>query len=81
MSVINISCYKFVTLEDREALKSGLTARCLDLGLKGTILLAPEIPYEVLVQVMDTVRVYEIPGGAWARAELFPNIAVGDAPT
>ena len=46
-----------------------------------TVLLAPEIPYDVLVQVMDTVRVYEIPGGGWARAELFPNIAVGDAPT
>ena len=45
-----------------------------------TILLEPEIPYDVLVQVMDTVRVYELPGSAWARAELFPNIAVGDAP-
>ena len=45
-----------------------------------TILLAPEIPYEVLVEIMDTVRVHEVPGGNWARAELFPNIAVGDAP-
>ena len=42
MSVVNISCYKFVTLTDREALKADLTARCLALGLKGTILLAPE---------------------------------------
>lgn len=42
MSVVNISCYKFVTLDDREALKAGLAARCLALGLKGTILLAPE---------------------------------------
>ncbi|MHB1084645.1 MAG: sulfurtransferase [Thiobacillus sp.] len=42
MSVVNISCYKFVTLIDREALKADLTARCLALGLKGTILLAPE---------------------------------------
>lgn len=47
-----------------------------------TILLVPEIPYDLLVQVMDTVRVYEVPGSdGWARAELFPNIAVGDAPT
>jgi biopolymer transport protein ExbD len=46
-----------------------------------TILLAPEIPYEVLVHVMDTIRVYELPGGNWARAELFPDISVGDAPT
>jgi UPF0176 protein len=42
VSVVNISCYKFVTLTDREALKDELTARCLELGLKGTILLAPE---------------------------------------
>ena len=42
MSVVNISCYKFVTLNDREALKADLTARCLDASLKGTILLAPE---------------------------------------
>lgn len=42
VSVVNISCYKFVTLSDREALKADLTARCLELDLKGTILLAPE---------------------------------------
>ena len=42
MSVINISCYKFVTLTDREALRADLTARCQALGLLGTILLAPE---------------------------------------
>lgn len=47
-----------------------------------TILLDPAIPYDVLVQVMDTVRIYEVPGSSgWARVELFPNIAVGDAPT
>ena len=42
MPVVNISCYKFITLDDREALKADLGARCLELGLKGTILLAPE---------------------------------------
>lgn len=42
MPVVNISCYKFVSLTDREALQAGLAARCLDLNLKGTILLAPE---------------------------------------
>jgi len=42
VSVLNISCYKFVTLTDREALKADLAARCLERGLKGTILLAPE---------------------------------------
>ncbi len=42
MSVVNISCYKFVTLSDREALKADLATRCQALRLKGTILLAPE---------------------------------------
>ncbi|MFP5409080.1 MAG: sulfurtransferase [Gammaproteobacteria bacterium] len=42
MSVVNISCYKFVSLADREALKADLAARCEALGLLGTILLAPE---------------------------------------
>ena len=42
MSVINVSCYKFVTLDELHVLKQGLTTRCMALGLKGTILLAPE---------------------------------------
>jgi UPF0176 protein len=42
MHVVNISCYKFITLSDREALKEALTQRCQALDLKGTILLAPE---------------------------------------
>jgi len=42
VSVVNISCYKFIALSDREALRADLAARCLELGLKGTILLAPE---------------------------------------
>jgi len=42
MHVVNISCYKFITLSDREALKAALAQRCQALDLKGTILLAPE---------------------------------------
>jgi len=42
VNIITISCYKFITLNDRETLKTDLTARCLELNLKGTILLAPE---------------------------------------
>lgn len=42
MSVVNISCCKFVVLADREALRADLSARCLERALKGTILLAPE---------------------------------------
>lgn len=42
MSVINVSCYKFVWLEALHQLKHALTSRCMALELKGTILLAPE---------------------------------------
>ena len=42
MLVVNISCYKFVSLTDREGLRGDLLARCQALGLLGTILLAPE---------------------------------------
>jgi biopolymer transport protein ExbD len=46
-----------------------------------TILLEQEIEYNTLVQVMDTVRVYAVPGSKWDVAELFPDVSVGDAPT
>jgi biopolymer transport protein ExbD len=46
-----------------------------------TVLLGPDVPYDVLVQVMDTVRVYQLPVQPFSKAELFPDIAVGDAPT
>ena len=54
-----------------------------------TILLGPDISYDVLVQVMDTVRVRVLPGdpgktaspgGSVVRSELFPDVSVGDAP-
>ena len=46
-----------------------------------TILLEQDVQYDTLVQVMDTVRVFPVPGSQWALAELFPDISVGDAPT
>jgi biopolymer transport protein ExbD len=46
-----------------------------------SILLEPEIAYDTLVQVMDTVRVFPVPNSNWDMAELFPNVSVGDAPT
>jgi UPF0176 protein len=42
LPIINISCYKFITLNDRPALKTYLTDLCQQLDLKGTILLAEE---------------------------------------
>jgi biopolymer transport protein ExbD len=46
-----------------------------------TILLEQDVQYDTLVQVMDTVRVFAVPGSQWAVAELFPDVSVGDAPT
>ncbi|MCX7215899.1 MAG: sulfurtransferase [Burkholderiales bacterium] len=40
--IVNISAYKFVTLDDIDDLRPRFQQRCLDLELKGTILLAPE---------------------------------------
>jgi biopolymer transport protein ExbD len=46
-----------------------------------TLLLEPDIPYDVLVQVMDAVRVFPVADqGRMMQAELFPDIAIGDAP-
>ncbi|GAB2572041.1 sulfurtransferase [Dyella jejuensis] len=42
MSILNISAYRFVSLDDLPALRERLLARCHALALKGTILLAPE---------------------------------------
>jgi UPF0176 protein len=40
--IANIAAYKFVALDDRDALRDALRHRCDAAGLKGTILLAPE---------------------------------------
>lgn len=46
-----------------------------------TLLLEPRVPYEQLIQVMDTLRVTEVEhNGARVQAELFPDISLGDAP-
>jgi biopolymer transport protein ExbD len=45
-----------------------------------TILSGAAVSYDTLVQVMDAVRVYQIPVAPFSKAELFPDIAIGDAP-
>jgi biopolymer transport protein ExbD len=46
-----------------------------------TLLAEPQTPYEQLVQVMDAVRAHVEPRGAQLiRTDLFPDIAIGDAP-
>jgi len=49
--------------------------------LGATLLLESDVDYEVLVHVMDAVRSYRIEEpGEFGRAELFPEISIGDAP-
>ncbi len=46
-----------------------------------TVLLEADVPYDLLVQVMDTVKTFEgVLDGEPARGELFPLISLGDAP-
>ena len=46
-----------------------------------TVLLEPEVSYDTMVQVMDAVRTFEVSqSGQTVRGELFPQVAVGDAP-
>jgi biopolymer transport protein ExbD len=46
-----------------------------------SVLLEPDIPYDHLIQVMDTVRSVETEdAGEVLRADLFTAISIGDAP-
>ena len=48
---------------------------------EATLLAEPDTPYDVLVHVMDAVRIGNtVQGANVVRAELFPDISVGDAP-
>jgi biopolymer transport protein ExbD len=50
---------------------------------EATLLLEPDVPYDVLVAVMDRIRVAErvdTDANRVVRAELFPDISIGDAP-
>jgi hypothetical protein len=49
--------------------------------LEATLLAEADTPYEHIVQVMDAVRSsVHAQGARLVRTELFPRIAVGDAP-
>jgi biopolymer transport protein ExbD len=72
----NVKGYDFKTLS--EVMKQ-IKTRFPD-KLNATILSEPDTSYDVLVQVMDAVRVVEIvQAGAVTQAELFPDISIGDA--
>ena len=70
MSILNISAYKFVALDDLAALRARVVERCDALALKGTILLAPEGINLFLAAPADAVR-----EKGWGRQHL------ADAPT
>jgi biopolymer transport protein ExbD len=47
-----------------------------------TLLVANDVDYDTIVQVMDAVSVRQsLDGGRLVRTELFPQISLGDAPT
>ena len=69
--------YELVGLNDY---LQGLKSKYEDINT-ATILLEPNITYDVLVQIMDAVRVAEVEReGEKVFADLFPDISVGDAP-
>jgi len=50
-------------------------------SLEATVLLEPQIPYDVLVQVLDVLRVkLQRQGDSVEQTELFPLIALGPVP-
>jgi biopolymer transport protein ExbD len=78
MSIPNLpSGYDYKTLSQ---LMQELKARFPD-KTEASILAEPGTPYDVLVGVMDAVREGRVAQGAnVVRAELFPDISIGDAP-
>ena len=48
---------------------------------EASVLLEQDIPYDVLVQTMDNVRLFQMNDAPnFTKVELFPDISVGDAP-
>jgi len=81
---------KQTTRIDRSAADQALQSLAMLVGklkasypqsLEATVLLEPQIPYDVLVQVLDVLRV-KLPqsGDAAEPAEMFPLIALGPLP-
>ncbi|WNL46114.1 sulfurtransferase [Dyella sp. BiH032] len=81
MPIVNLSAYKFVSLEDLPALRERVLERCLALSLKGTILLAPEGINLFLAGPREATDAFM----AWLRedarfADLAPKESLSDAP-
>ena len=73
-SILNISAYKFVPLQDTAALRERLLARATELQLKGTVLLAEEGINLFVAAEPDAVRAFVATLHADARfADLAPK--------
>lgn len=55
---INISGYKFTKLDNLEAIKAKLKLFCIDLGLKGTVLMAPEGVNIFMAGTRDSIDIF-----------------------
>jgi UPF0176 protein len=63
--IVNTSTYKFITLDDTVELRPRFLQKCVDLGLKGTILLAPEGVNMFLAGSREAIDAFF----AWFRAD------------
>ncbi|WP_343137270.1 sulfurtransferase [Luteibacter rhizovicinus] len=80
MSILNISAYKFVGLDDCAALRVAFQSRCDALELKGTILVAPEGINIFLAAPRDRIEAFM----TWLRedtrfADIVPKESLSDA--
>ncbi len=71
MTILNIAGYRFVALSELPALRDELRSVCLDLGLKGTILISPEGINLMLAGVVSSVRSFM---DALAQKDLFAGM-------
>jgi len=86
--VLNISAYKFVTLDDIDALRTRLLTACQERALKGTILLAPEGINVFLAGAPDSIEAFMgllwqdarfcdlLPKRSWSKAVPFRRMLV-----
>ena len=59
----------------------GLTTYLKRVKADASLLFEADVPYDILVQVMDRVRVFETQQDSRSvQAELFPDISIGDVP-
>ena len=84
MSIVNLSAYRFVNLDDLPALRERVLARCMALDLKGTILLAPEGinlflagPRESIEPFMDWLREDPRFAGLTPKESMSENVPFG----